>query len=130
MTNLNDVDYIDRTRLTRDIECDEDDNECDDTNENEFESGYDDEYGEDSHDDETSPAGIPSPNLTHTIYPINNKSKPIVPNSFPHSHHSHSLYHLHFHHLHLILYHSHHLYFVHSHSRHDTQVHLRHDYLL
>lgn len=94
--------------------------------ENEFESGYDDECDEDKHDDETRAAGIPSPNLPHTTYHINNKSKPIVHHTF-----NHTLFHYHHsHHLHLILYHSHHLYFIHVHSRHDTHVHLRHDYLL
>lgn len=58
-------------------------------NENEFESGYDDEYGGDKHDDETSPAGIPNPHLPNPTHPIPNQSKPIVSNPFPHSH-SHS----------------------------------------
>lgn len=127
---MNDIDLIDKARITRDIECGEDDNECDDANEDEFDSGYYDESGGDNHDDETSPACIHFIYNLHIIYHINNKSKPIASHhSFPH-HPPHSLYHLHFHHPHLILYHSHHLYFIHVHSRHDTLYHLRHDYLL
>lgn len=113
-----------------DIECGEDDNECDDVNENEFENGYDDESDGVGHDDDTRAAGTNTNHLPLLPHPIPNQSKPIAyshPSLYTHSHHIHSLYSHHIHH-----YHYHH--FNHVNIRHHyivlIHVHLRHDYLL